>query len=311
MSNVENRVLNINPVYQTLLPEPTSAELKILRESIITEGIRDPIIAWNNTIIDGHHRYVIANELGLKYNVVDMEFESDLHARKWIILSQIGRRNLEPGQVAVSSLELVRIETILAAERMGTKIEKGRAATVVAQQVGIGSRTLQSVMLVEKQAPELLTAIATGSLAPKRAEQIVKTADPEMRTELINAELTDDGALIHKQNEEKRRVEKQKDTEIYETRLAAAADHAATLVKHPDFVPTPKFEYVEPMEHTAPYTAASNMVPELLLGVAQFIIDKTQAPRMDVLNLMTIEINRMRNDIAKTEWTEKLNRGKK
>lgn len=323
MTNVEQsagrRVLNVNSDYQTLLPEPTDAELNLLRESIIADGVRDPIIAWNGTIVDGHHRYAIANELGYDYRVIDRDFESDLMVRQWIITTQIGRRNLEPGQIAVASLELVRIEKILAAERRGTRndltdtpIKTACAATTVAKLVGIGSRTMERVMAVDDLAPELIPVIASGQLAPKRAEQIIRTPDPELRAELIAAELSDDGALAHKLNTEKRRADAAQQKSDDETRLAVAADRAATLAKHPEFKPTPEF-VVPKMEPSPAYAALTEKITtanvryiEQLIVVSGITSTPEKSAALIVLDAVIADMIRMRADVAKTDFMARL-----
>ena len=46
--------LLIDPEFKRLLPELTAGELNQLEANILRDGCLDPIIVWNNTIIDGH-----------------------------------------------------------------------------------------------------------------------------------------------------------------------------------------------------------------------------------------------------------------
>lgn len=41
-------------------------EYEKLKESVLAEGIRDPLVVWRGILIDGHHRYKIAQEYGLE-----------------------------------------------------------------------------------------------------------------------------------------------------------------------------------------------------------------------------------------------------
>ena len=90
----------IDEQFKTLIPPLTSDEFKRLEESILKEGIRDKLVVWDNTLIDGHNRYRIATEHGLTYETIQKDFESREHALNWIISNQLGRRNLNPNQIA-------------------------------------------------------------------------------------------------------------------------------------------------------------------------------------------------------------------
>ena len=54
---------------------------------------------WNNTIVDGHNRYRIAQEHpGIEFRVHEKHFNSKYEALSWICKNQLGRRNLTPQQ---------------------------------------------------------------------------------------------------------------------------------------------------------------------------------------------------------------------
>lgn len=92
--------IKIDEQFKTLIPPLTSDEFSRLEENILKEGIRDKLVVWDGTLIDGHNRYRIATEHGLVYETVQKDFESREHALNWIISNQLGRRNLNPNQIA-------------------------------------------------------------------------------------------------------------------------------------------------------------------------------------------------------------------
>lgn len=94
MTTMLDATFQIDPEFKRLLPELSSTELAQLEENILREGCRDPIVVWNSTIVDGHHRYEICRRNRLHFNVVQMEFSSREDAMRWICLNQMGRRNL-------------------------------------------------------------------------------------------------------------------------------------------------------------------------------------------------------------------------
>src|SRR5690606_34536156 len=63
----ENIMLIIDNEFRNLISPQTKEEFEQLENNIIAEGgIHDPIITWNNIIIDGHNRYDICIKNDLK-----------------------------------------------------------------------------------------------------------------------------------------------------------------------------------------------------------------------------------------------------
>ena len=94
------RELIIDEEFRFLLPALDKNTYAQLEERILENGVRDPIVVWGNTIIDGHNRYSIAVQHDIPYATVEMEFGSRNEATIWIILTQISRRNLTPMQLS-------------------------------------------------------------------------------------------------------------------------------------------------------------------------------------------------------------------
>lgn len=86
--------LNINPVFRDLIQSLTADEFKQLEDNVLTEGIRDAIVVWNDIIVDGHNRYQLAQKHSLQFDLHEVDFNSQDEAVLWIIDNQLGRRNL-------------------------------------------------------------------------------------------------------------------------------------------------------------------------------------------------------------------------
>jgi hypothetical protein len=86
--------LTINPELKSLIPPLTAEEFKQLETNVLAEGIREPIITWNGTIVDGHNRYELAQMYDLPFNTLEMEFAEFCDAVEWMLNNQLGRRNL-------------------------------------------------------------------------------------------------------------------------------------------------------------------------------------------------------------------------
>ena len=86
--------LNINPVFRDLIQSLTADEFKQLEDNVLAEGIRDAIVVWNDTIVDGHNRYELAQKHSIQFDLHEVDFNSQDEAVLWIIDNQLGRRNL-------------------------------------------------------------------------------------------------------------------------------------------------------------------------------------------------------------------------
>jgi len=88
------RELRINKKFEELIPPLNADEYEELYQSIKTEGCRDAIITWNDTIVDGHNRYGICKKLNIPFNTLEKMFDDDDIALEWIMRNQFARRNL-------------------------------------------------------------------------------------------------------------------------------------------------------------------------------------------------------------------------
>ena len=65
-------------IRRTLIPLRED-ELQLLEQSVLAKGIRDPLVVWKRNgeyvMLDGHHRYELAQKHGLSFNIVEMEFD--------------------------------------------------------------------------------------------------------------------------------------------------------------------------------------------------------------------------------------------
>ena len=86
--------LEIDEEFKTLIHPLKKNEYRQLELNLKIDGCREPIIAWNNTIVDGHNRYEICNKFHIPYAVHHVFFDSREDALIWICANQLGRRNI-------------------------------------------------------------------------------------------------------------------------------------------------------------------------------------------------------------------------
>lgn len=92
----------IDPEFKALIPPLSAIEFATLEASIQEKGCRDPLVVWaeEKILIDGHNRYAICTAHGIPYKTVEMSFDSPNTVKVWMLLNQLGRRNLTSESVS-------------------------------------------------------------------------------------------------------------------------------------------------------------------------------------------------------------------
>jgi len=86
----------IDEEFKIYLPTLDEKTYESLEKNLLKHGVRDPLVVWNDILIDGYNRYKICNEHDITYTTVSMEFNSREDVLDWIIENQLARRNLTP-----------------------------------------------------------------------------------------------------------------------------------------------------------------------------------------------------------------------
>lgn len=80
-------------------------ELFTLKENILSEGCREPLVVWLKTdqeriLIDGHNRYTICTSHNIPFKTRELRFKNLEAVKDWMVDNQLGRRNLNPDQLS-------------------------------------------------------------------------------------------------------------------------------------------------------------------------------------------------------------------
>ena len=125
----------LNVIYES--PPLSLEEYSQLEKNIIADGCREPLVVFNNTLVDGHNRYEICIKHDLPFSILDKEFASESHAKEWMILNQFGRRNLINYQRSVLALE---IESVYSERAKEKQREAGGAVPQMSAKAPIDTR---------------------------------------------------------------------------------------------------------------------------------------------------------------------------
>lgn len=200
--------LNINPVFRDLIQSLTADEFKQLEDNVLAEGIRDAIVVWNDTIVDGHNRYQLAQKHSLQFDLHEVDFNSQDEAVLWIIDNQLGRRNLT---------DFVKLE--LQQKRADVLYEQGRNVMSVAsqEQVNRGNqyKKVEGLSTMDKPSKtepahntrnEIAESLNWGTGKVARGQYVIKHAPEEVKEKLRAGELSMNEAYKAIKTEEKKAI---------------------------------------------------------------------------------------------------------
>lgn len=88
--------LQINPIFERIIPELSPDEFAQLEENILSEQrVIDPLITWNLVIVDGHNRFkILKKHPDIPFSVHEKDFANEDEVIVWICSHQLGRRNM-------------------------------------------------------------------------------------------------------------------------------------------------------------------------------------------------------------------------
>jgi hypothetical protein len=86
--------LNIDKDFMRLSIPMQKNEYIQFEESLVNEGCIEPIVTWNNYIIDGHKRYKICKKYNIPFKTINMNFEHREEVIVWICIRQLSKDNI-------------------------------------------------------------------------------------------------------------------------------------------------------------------------------------------------------------------------
>ena len=188
--------LKVDPRFRDKIPPLTAAEFTQLEANIVADGeVREPLVVWNGTIIDGHHRWqIIQKHPEIPYKVKEMSFPDEWAAIVWMCQNQLGKRNLTEAQKAyLIGKQYEAQKMALGGDRKSKDqneplISKGfeNTAQKVAADVGVAEPTVKRAAqfvkgldAAEAVSPGIKDAVLTGELKTTKAAVAAVAKLPE------------------------------------------------------------------------------------------------------------------------------------
>ena len=197
--------LKIDAEFRDKIPPLTEDEFKRLEENIVADGIvREPLVVWNGTIVDGHHRWaIIQKHPEIPYTIKEMDFADRWAAISWMCSNQLGRRNITDAQRTYLLGKLYearkntqggdrRSKVFSNPENQDLKKERF-TSTVIAKEQGVSHSTVEEagnyakgLDSAEEVSPGIREKVLSGEVkAPKSAIAELRKLDGEELKEAV------------------------------------------------------------------------------------------------------------------------------
>lgn len=203
--------LNIDPEFRDKIPPLSADEFSKLEENIVADGeVREPLVVWHNTIVDGHHRYrIVQKHPEIPFRVKQMDFPDKWAAIVWMCRNQLGRRNITDEQKTALIGEAYKAQKMSQGAQPGNRNAQkqspqnedfvpevtGQTRAVIAKDFGVGKSTVEraehfvdGLNAAEKVSPGIKEAVLSGSVkAPKSVISEIRNAPEEKKREAVEA----------------------------------------------------------------------------------------------------------------------------
>lgn len=177
-------------------PLMNDEERAALKQSLLKSGQINPILLYDDEIIDGRNRYLVMQELAVKGQLIFKPKiknfpcnEEDLP--KIVEALNVHRRHLSPSQKAAIGVKThLEVQKKLAEKRQQKGVslnisEGGKTAEVIAKLVGVSTTYVEKAIKVRHD-QELFSLLEEGKINVADAEIIASHATPEQREEIID-----------------------------------------------------------------------------------------------------------------------------
>lgn len=141
--------------YAELFPLMGAADLSGLRESLTAHGFdpQDPIVLYNDRILDGRNRHNLCCELGIT-PVIKHFNGTDAEALSYVLRHNLNRRHLSTSQKALVAARLL--------SAAGKRAKGSPTQAILSKQLSVSERSIRNAIKLLQEAPEAAARVAAG-----------------------------------------------------------------------------------------------------------------------------------------------------
>ena len=180
--------ITILPELELFIRKQKPEELEQFKSSIKEEGIRDALVVTlldgKNVLVDGHHRFRVGKEVGIKdFPTKQIELGTLEDIKVWMLKNQLGRRNLTDAERIYIATELTNFLTERAKENQQSGVRlnlaKGEKAVntnaEIAKLANVSRANVTKFNKLKKEAsPEELEKVIIGKKSIHKAHAELK-----------------------------------------------------------------------------------------------------------------------------------------
>lgn len=151
-----------------IFPMLSRADLESLKTDIRTNGQREPIVLFDDKIIDGRNRYLACEELGIEPELCELESCPDPIA--YVLSLNLHRRHLTPGERATVAAKIETLRQGRPSKDANLHLKRSHVGTMLA----VSPRSVADAKKVlEKGHDSLIEKMESGEIAPSLAAKFV------------------------------------------------------------------------------------------------------------------------------------------
>lgn len=155
-----------------LFPMMVGDEYRMLREDIATHGLIEPITTYQGKILDGRNRYTACLDLSIEPQYIEWN-ENTSNPLDYVISKNLHRRHLNESQRAVVASKLANMERGNYSKSVNLPISPISQAKA-AEMLNVSTSMVGTTKAIERDAPELMSQLASGEMTVHEAETIIK-----------------------------------------------------------------------------------------------------------------------------------------
>ncbi len=145
----------------------SDADFQSLAEDIALNGLKQPVVIFEDQVLDGWHRYTACLKAGMTPKVVHLEQDEDPVA--FVLSMNMNRRHLTASQRAAAVVKCADWRGVGSNQHEGGSAPSAEA---LAEQADVSERTIRHAKAAEEAG--LGDAVLEGEVSAKRAAEVAK-----------------------------------------------------------------------------------------------------------------------------------------
>jgi hypothetical protein len=177
-----------------IFPPMTEEEFATTRTDIEANGLIEPIVLYQDKILDGVHRARICDELGMEMRTIEYTGDDPLG---YVISRNLRRRQLDQSQKAMVAAKLADLKHGKKTSDVSnlSSPNSGISARQAAEIMKVGHTSVESAKKVLRQgAPEVVAAVNAGEVPVSAASEIVDKPDHEAQRKELRKRMRGSGS---------------------------------------------------------------------------------------------------------------------